>query len=86
VKTITFKGQDYSGDLTVQDCGPKWIELSIDDEGRSVKLNAVQADKLRQVFHGWLHERALGEDGVNWVEEGEPSTPAYPTLGFPVRE
>lgn len=33
-----------------------------------VALNPLQVDKLRQQFHGWLHERANTEDGVNWTE------------------
>lgn len=46
-----------------------------------IVLNPVQVDKLRQVFHGWLHEQALGEDGVNWVEEA-PATAVVPTRGL----
>lgn len=53
--------------LMVHDAPADKLSLSINGQG--VELNAVQVDKLRQVFHGWLHERASGADGMNWIEE-----------------
>jgi hypothetical protein len=79
MRSITFfsKTPESETVMLVKDSGYMRDHLRIEVGGSAVQLNAVQVDKLRQVFHGWLHERANGEDGANWVEE-EPEPAPYP--------
>lgn len=77
MKTLRFFSGRGSGHLTVKEdggallivAGAKGAEPEI-----GIWLNPVQVDKLRQQFHEWLHERANGENGLNWMEirEKEP--------------
>jgi len=53
--------------MEVRDYNHDHLVIDIED-GTPVVLDAVQVDKLRQQFHGWLHERALGSNGKRWEE------------------
>lgn len=88
MKSITFFSKTplpsplRSGTLSVTEAAPDHLALSIN--GQEVEMNAVQIDKLRQVFHGWLHERADDPDGgKNWIEGVERFVSHVPTRGFP---
>lgn len=67
---VYFDQKDRAGqqEMCVQDYDRD--HLRVDIGGESVVLNATQVDKLRQQFHGWLHERANGPGGANWRELG----------------
>lgn len=78
-----FSKAPHEGMPTVRISDHDEHHLKLDlGSGLYVLLNSVQVDKMRQQFHGWLHERALGEDSQNWVEEKPGQAPVYPTRGF----
>ena len=53
--------------MRVEDYDRDHLRILVD--GSPAVLNAVQVDKLRQQFHGWLHERVVGPGGANWEED-----------------
>jgi len=70
MKRITYfdqKDRTNQTTVVVEDYDRDHLMVRIMSE--FVILNATQVDKLRQQFHGWLHERANGPGGPNWREE-----------------
>lgn len=81
MKSITYFSKGATRNKMLVEDNHDRDHLRVSIAGFPVVLNSVQVDKLRQQFHGWLHERANSEDGDNWVEHGEGSSypPPYPT-------